>query len=43
MTSRLHHQLATYEVNIGGNFEVNIDMRSLGDSSPAPHSMCRRS
>jgi hypothetical protein len=27
MTSRLHHQLATYEVNIGGNLRMNIDTR----------------
>ena len=25
MTHRLHHQLATYDVNIGGNLRMNID------------------
>jgi hypothetical protein len=33
MTSRLHHQLATYEVNIGGNLRMNIDIYQSGSSS----------
>ena len=37
MTSRLHHQLATYEVNIGGNFEVNIDKGRITDRLDLNH------